>query len=183
MYHTVVIKEWHDVAQDLLCQTILSWRHIIGMRGKHVNVSNVSKAKEWTAMLQITWRHAQHVVSPRVLYKFVNLISTLVFYLKFVFIEMLDKLITYIVCWYKILYQVLPVVWTSRITTRSDTGSHNRHNLIQSLVPPHYVHVCNRYIYDCFLCKIKGNGILQSVYTLFWHVSKLIKITSLAPPF
>jgi len=31
---------------------------------------------------------------------------------------MLDKLITYIVCWYKTLYQVLPVVWTNRITTR-----------------------------------------------------------------
>jgi len=32
---------------------------------------------------------------------------------------MLDKLITYIVCWYKILYQVvLPVAWTNRITTR-----------------------------------------------------------------
>jgi len=30
---------------------------------------------------------------------------------------MLDKLITYIVCWYKTLYQVLPVVWTKRITT------------------------------------------------------------------
>jgi len=52
------------------------------------------------------------------LYKFVNLISTLVICLKFVFIEMLDKLITYIVCWYKTLYQVLPVVWTNCITTR-----------------------------------------------------------------
>jgi len=30
---------------------------------------------------------------------------------------MLDKLITYIVWWYKTLYQVLPVVWTNRITT------------------------------------------------------------------
>ena len=30
----VVIKEWRDVAQNILCQTILSWRHIIGMRGK-----------------------------------------------------------------------------------------------------------------------------------------------------
>jgi hypothetical protein len=48
----------------------------------------------------------------------VNIISTLVICLKFVFIEMLDKLITYIVCWYKTLYQVLPVVWTNRITTR-----------------------------------------------------------------
>jgi len=31
------------------------------------------------------------------------------------------------------------------IATRSDTGSHNRLDLIQSLVPPHYV--CNGYIY------------------------------------
>jgi hypothetical protein len=65
-----------------------------------------------------TWRHAQNVVSLRVLYIFFNLISILVIYLKFVFIEMLDKLITYIVCLYKTLYQVLPVVWTNRITTR-----------------------------------------------------------------
>jgi DNA polymerase III epsilon subunit-like protein len=27
-------KEWCDIALDLLCQTTLSWRHIIGMRGK-----------------------------------------------------------------------------------------------------------------------------------------------------
>jgi len=31
---------------------------------------------------------------------------------------MLDNLITYIMCWYKTLYQVLPVAWTNRITTR-----------------------------------------------------------------
>jgi len=33
---------------------------------------------------------------------------------------MLDKRITYIVCWYKTLYQVLSVAWTNynRITTR-----------------------------------------------------------------
>ena len=84
--------------------------------GENVNVSNVSKAKEWTA--KITWHYAQNVVSTRVWYKFINLISTLVICLKFVFIEMLDKLITCIVCWYNILYQVLSVVWTSRITTR-----------------------------------------------------------------
>ena len=53
---------------------------------------------------------------------------------------MLDKLITYIVCWYKTLYQVFPVV------TRNDAGSHNRVDLIQSLVPPHYV--CNGYLYQ-----------------------------------
>jgi len=31
---------------------------------------------------------------------------------------MLDKLITYIVCWCNTLYQVLPIAWTNRITTR-----------------------------------------------------------------
>jgi hypothetical protein len=32
----------------------------------------------------------------------------------------------------------------SQLATRSDTSSHNRLDLIQSLVPPHYV--CNGYI-------------------------------------
>jgi hypothetical protein len=52
---------------------------------------------------------------------------------------MFDKLITYIVWWYKTVYQVLSVA------TRSDTGSHNRLDLIQSLVPPHYA--CNGYLF------------------------------------
>ena len=65
MIQDVVIKEWRDVVRDLLCRTILSWRHFIGMRGENFNVSNVSKAKEWIA--KITWRHAQNVVSTRVL--------------------------------------------------------------------------------------------------------------------
>ena len=88
----------------------------------------------------LTWRHVQNIVPFRVLYKFVNLISTLVICLKLVFIEMLNKLITYIICWYTSLYQVLPIAWTNHITiaTRNDTGSHNRLDLIQSLVPTHY---------------------------------------------
>ena len=94
--------------------------------------------------------------------------STLAICFKFVFIEMLDKLITYIVWWYKTVYQVLSVAWTNRIilvhTTdltwykvlyhhtmyvigiylrqlsyNRSSGSHNRLDLIQSLVPPHYV--------------------------------------------
>ena len=69
--------------------------------------SNVTLAK-------LMWRHAQNIVSLRVLYKF-N--STNVICLKFVFIEMLDKLNTYTVCWYKTFYQVMSVVWTNRITT------------------------------------------------------------------
>ena len=36
---------------------------------------------------------------------------------------MLDKLITYIVWWYKTVYQVLSVAWTNRITTRRDSDS------------------------------------------------------------
>jgi len=36
---------------------------------------------------------------------------------------MLDKLITYIVCWYNTMYQVLPVPWTNRITTRCYSDS------------------------------------------------------------
>jgi hypothetical protein len=47
-----------------------------------------------------------------------HFISTLAICLKFVFIEMLDKLITNIVWWYKTVYQVLSVAWTNRITTR-----------------------------------------------------------------
>jgi hypothetical protein len=66
---------------------------------------------------QQTWRHAQNVVSFRVLYQLVNLNSTLVICLIFVFIEMLDKVITYTVCLYNTLYQFLLVVWTNRITT------------------------------------------------------------------
>jgi tellurite resistance protein TehA-like permease len=36
---------------------------------------------------------------------------------------MLDQLITYIVWWYKTVYQVLFVAWTDRITTRRDSDS------------------------------------------------------------
>jgi hypothetical protein len=57
---------------------------------------------------------------------------------------MLDKLITYIVWWYTTVYQVLSDAQLVAITTRSDTDSQNRLDLIRSLVPPHYV--CNGYI-------------------------------------
>ena len=68
---------------------------------------------------QITWCHTQNVVSLRVLYKFVNFNSNLVICLKFVFIEMLDKLMTYIVWWYKNLHQVFfaCLAWTNPTTT------------------------------------------------------------------
>jgi hypothetical protein len=69
-------------------------------------------------------------------------------------IEMLDKLITYIVWWYKTVYHVLSVAWTNRITA----GSHNRLDLIQSLVPPHYVCIMGIYLYnkDLFFLWIKS---------------------------
>jgi len=58
---------------------------------------------------------------------------------------MLDKFITYIVCWYKTcLLCELAASQLIAIATHSDTGSHNRLNLIQSLVPTHYV--CNGYL-------------------------------------
>jgi hypothetical protein len=69
----------------------------------------------------------------------------LVICLKFVFIEMtlLDKLITHIVYWYK------TFVFGLATATRSDTGSQNRLDLIQSFVPTHYV--CNGYV-SYFTC-------------------------------
>jgi hypothetical protein len=99
------------------------------MMSYHWNVRQNTVTWHW-------WMNGKNNVTSYT--KWTHFNSTLAICLKFVFIEMLDKLITYIVWWYKTLYQVLP------IATRSDTGSHNRLNLIQSLVPPHYV--CNRYI-------------------------------------
>jgi hypothetical protein len=59
---------------------------------------------------------------------------------------MLDKLITYKVWWYKtVLLRELTASQLVAIATRSDTGSHNILDLIQSLVPPHYV--CNGYVH------------------------------------
>ena len=106
-------------------------------------------------------------------------LNLIVICLIFVFIEMLDKLIAYIMCWYQTLYQVEPVVWTNRITTRfcirwslsceltasqlvvtatrSDTDSQDRLDLIQSIVPTHYT--CNGYVsWFCYL----------EVHILFW---------------
>jgi len=39
----VVIKEYRDLARDLLCRITLASRHIIGTQEKHINVSNVNK--------------------------------------------------------------------------------------------------------------------------------------------
>ena len=64
---------------------------------------------------------------------------------------MLDKLITCIVWWYKTVLREQTASQLIAIATSSDTGSHNRLDLIQSLVPPHYV--CNGYLLhrNCFL--------------------------------
>jgi hypothetical protein len=60
---------------------------------------------------------------------------------------MLDKLITYSVvvqdCVSGLVLRELTASQLVAFVTRSDTGSHNRLDLIQSLVPPHYVYVCN----------------------------------------
>ena len=73
-----------------------------------------------------------------------NFNSALVICLKFVFIEMLDKLITYKCVGTRLyigfcLLRELTVSQLVAIATHSDTGSHNRLDLIQCLVRPLYV--------------------------------------------
>ena len=68
---------------------------------------------------------------------------------------MLDKLITYIVCWCKTLYQFLPVAWTNCITPRRYRDSQWYWFTQQgrlNLVPTHYV--CNGYL-SCVKVKCK----------------------------
>jgi hypothetical protein len=78
------------------------WRHdkVARIRKSHATLHH-SFISDVYEPQQITWHRAQNVVSLRVLYKFVNLNSTLVICFRFVFIEMLDKLITCTVCWFK----------------------------------------------------------------------------------
>jgi len=54
---------------------------------------------------------------------------------------MLDKFITYIVSWYKTFTRSHPSHCLTAIVIHSDTGSHNRIDLIKSIVPAHYA--CN----------------------------------------
>jgi hypothetical protein len=84
-----------------VCSSIVINTHYIHSVVVQYFVSGRAFCVNKNEMQQITWRHAQNVISSRVLYTFVNLISNLVICLKVVFIELLDKLITYIVCWYK----------------------------------------------------------------------------------
>jgi hypothetical protein len=58
------------------------------------------------------------------------------------------------------------------IATRSDTGSHNRLDLIQSLVPPHYV--CNGYISTSFFISATMLSTFCFVLDVF---SELIMVT------
>ena len=75
---------------------------------------------------QITWCHAQNEVSLRVLYKFLIFNSTLFICLKFVFIEMLDKHITYI--------SVLIQDFVSGLACCVNIPHHNSLNLLSWLV-------------------------------------------------
>jgi hypothetical protein len=66
---------------------------------------------------------------------------------------MLDKLIIYIVWWYKTVYHVLSVAWTNRITTRRYCHSQwywftQQTRPDTNIVPPHYVY--NGYIFYFF---------------------------------
>ena len=56
-HHIVVIKEWCEAARDHLCRTTLSWCHIIGIRGKHINVSvnNARDTTVWCSFIQIMY--------------------------------------------------------------------------------------------------------------------------------
>ena len=67
---------------------------------------------------------------------------------------MLDRRITYIVC----LLRELTASQLVAIATHSDTGSHNRLDLIQSFVPPHYV--CNGYLSFLYIIwkRLAENG-------------------------
>jgi hypothetical protein len=116
-----------------------------------------------------------NVVSLRVWYKFVNFNSTFVICLKLVFIEMLNKLITYIVCWYKtfirscLLCELTASLLIS-MATHSYTDSHYSLDLIQSLVPPHYV--CNGYIsiyiWVTRSVSYKKQSLINKMCTILW---------------
>jgi hypothetical protein len=56
---SVVIKEWCDVARDVICRTTYHW---------NVRENTVT----WYRWMndKLTWRHARNVVSLRILYKF-----------------------------------------------------------------------------------------------------------------
>jgi hypothetical protein len=97
----------------LICHDVISLK----CGGKQVNVSNVNKAKEWMATNNVA-SCTQCSFPPEYCTNLLILFRPLLISLTFVIIEMLDKLITCIVCWYNTLYHVLPVVWTKRITTR-----------------------------------------------------------------
>ena len=60
------------------------------------------------------------------------------------------------------------------VVTRSDTGSHNRLDLIQSLVPPHYV--CNGYLQK-YLKTTPSLLIEIRLFSIFVEVDEINYIT------
>ena len=54
------------------------------------------------------------------------------------------------------------------IATRSDTGSHNRLDMIQSLVPPHYV--CNGYISWRLVLLVEDDPEKTTDLASFYHL-------------
>jgi hypothetical protein len=116
-------------------------------------------------MAIITWRHARNVVSPEFCK---NFDLTLVICLKFVFIEMLDKLITYIVWWYQTVYQVLSVAWTNRITTRRYLVVilvHTIGSTWYKVLYHHTMYVMGLYHVYCYLLVLHKIPIKQFIFT------------------
>ena len=78
---------------------------------------------------------------------------------------MSDNLNTYIVCWYNTLYQVSSASQLVVTAIRVDTGSYNRFDLIQSLIPTRYL--CNGYVPPgCFKEKLRNNRDIRSAPNL-----------------
>jgi hypothetical protein len=103
------------------CTHFNVWRHVIFSVHSPTSLGFVSHSNGMTSCQNSSAENVSCNVAPFFYHHSVviqHLVSTLVICLKFVFIEMLDKLITYIVCWYNTLYQVLSVAWTNRIATR-----------------------------------------------------------------
>ena len=118
-HHTVVIKEWHDIARDPLCRTTFNFYHdVISL--ECTDQSEQSKQSYCLILIQLycVLRIHGHIFISK------DIVSI---FLATVRCRTIEE-------------------WTNRITTIaacSDNGSHNRFDLIQSLVPTHYI--CNGY--------------------------------------
>ena len=99
------------------CWPIIQWH----LKWSNSNVTLVDERQ------QITWCYPQNIISFRILYKFTYINLTLVICLKFFFIDMLGKLITYIVCCTRLYIRscLLHELTASQLVlTRRDTASH-----------------------------------------------------------